>query len=265
MLERLAAAVHVHDLNGLAVLDILILAAIIYQILLLIRGSRAVHMIVGVVALLLLHLLTRPGLLYLPAVHAVLGDLLLYIPLAVIVLFQNQLRQVLARVGRNPMAALISRKPHDNIVEEIALAAVSLASKRLGALSSSARAGAPSRAGTRSTPMSRTISSFLFSSAGPAARRRRRHRWPHSRRVRLPPADAEPESLPNLRHAPSRCDRDHRGIGRDRDRRFGTAGLRVVLRGGANRRRSGCAGAHPPPRDRPDAASRVVVALLAAR
>ena len=40
MLERLAAAAHLHDLNGLAVLDILILAAIIYQILLLIRGSR---------------------------------------------------------------------------------------------------------------------------------------------------------------------------------------------------------------------------------
>jgi uncharacterized protein (TIGR00159 family) len=134
MLERLTAAIHVQDLNGLAVLDILILAAIIYQILLLIRGSRAVHMIVGVVALLVLHLLTRPGLLYLPAVHAVLGDLLLYIPLAVIVLFQNQLRQVLARVGRNPMAAIVSRKPHDNIVEEIALAAASLASKRLGAL-----------------------------------------------------------------------------------------------------------------------------------
>ena len=134
MWERLAAAVHVHDVNILAVLDILILAAIIYQILLLIRGSRAVHMIVGVVALLLLHLLTRPGLFYLPAFHAVLGDLLLYIPLAVIVLFQNQLRQVLARVGRNPMAALFTRKPHENIVEEIALAAVSLASKRLGAL-----------------------------------------------------------------------------------------------------------------------------------
>jgi diadenylate cyclase len=134
MLERLAAAVHAHDLNGLAVLDILLLAAIIYQILLLIRGSRAVHMIVGVVALIVLHFLTRPGLIYLPAMHAVLGDLLLYIPLAIIVLFQNQIRQVLARVGRNPMAALFSRKTHDNIVEEIALAAVSLASKRMGAL-----------------------------------------------------------------------------------------------------------------------------------
>lgn len=134
MLERLAAAVHLRELNGLAVADILILAAIIYQILLLIRGTRAVHMIVGVVALVLLHFLTRPGLFYLPAVHAVLGDLLLYIPFAVIVLFQNQLRQVLARVGRNPLAALISRKPHENVVEEVALAAVSLAGKRLGAL-----------------------------------------------------------------------------------------------------------------------------------
>jgi diadenylate cyclase len=118
----------------LALLDILILATIIYQILLLIRGSRAVHMIVGVAAVLLLHVLTRPGLFYLPAVHAVLGDLLLYIPLAVIVVFQNQIRQVLARVGRNPIAAILTRRPHDNVVEELALAAVSLASKRLGAL-----------------------------------------------------------------------------------------------------------------------------------
>jgi diadenylate cyclase len=134
MIERLAAAAHLHELNGLAVLDILILAVIIYQLLLLIRGTRAVHMIVGVVALVLVHFVTRPGLLYLPAVHAVLGDVLLYIPLAVIVLFQAQLRQALARVGRNPLSALLSRRPHANVVEEVALAAVSLAGKRLGAL-----------------------------------------------------------------------------------------------------------------------------------
>jgi diadenylate cyclase len=134
MWERLGSAIHVHDLNGLAVFDILILATIIYQLLLLIRGTRAVHMVVGVVALVLLHFLTRPGLFYLPAVHAVLGDLLLYIPLAVIVLFQNQLRQALARVGRNPLSALLKRRPHENVVEEVALAAISLASKRQGAL-----------------------------------------------------------------------------------------------------------------------------------
>jgi diadenylate cyclase len=134
MFERLAAAAHLHDLGGLAVLDILILAVIIYQLLLLIRGTRAVHMIAGVVALVLVHFVTRPGLLYLPAVHAVLGDVLLYIPLAIIVLFQNQLRQALARVGRTPLSALLSRRLNGNVVEEIALAAVSLSGKRLGAL-----------------------------------------------------------------------------------------------------------------------------------
>jgi diadenylate cyclase len=134
MVDRIGSIVHMQDLNVLAVLDILILAALIYQLLLLIRGTRAVHMIVGVVALVVLHFVTRPGLFYLPAVHAVLGDLLLYIPLAVIVLFQNQLRQALARVGRNPISALLKRRPHENVVEEVALAAISLASKKLGAL-----------------------------------------------------------------------------------------------------------------------------------
>src|SRR5215831_1633194 len=134
MLERLATAAHLGDLNGLAVLDILILAVLIYQLLLLIRGTRAVHMIVGVVAVVLVHFFTRPGLVYLPAFHSVLGDLLLYVPLAVIVLFQNQLRQVLARVGRNPLSAILKRGPHENVVEEVALAAVSLAGKKLGAL-----------------------------------------------------------------------------------------------------------------------------------
>ncbi len=134
MWERFVGALHLGELNGLALLDIVILAFVIYQILLLIRGSRAVHMIVGVAAIALLHVLTRPGLFYLPAVHSVLGDLLLYVPLAIIVLFQSQIRQVLAQVGRNPIGALLARKSRHDIFEDIALAAVSLATKRIGAL-----------------------------------------------------------------------------------------------------------------------------------
>ena len=134
MLERFAAAIHLTEIDGHAVLDILVLAVIIYQLLLLIRGTRAVHMIAGVVALGVLHFLTRPALFNLPTVHSVLGGLLLYIPFAVIVLFQNQIRQALARFGQNPLAILRPRRLRDNVVEEVALAAASLASKRLGAL-----------------------------------------------------------------------------------------------------------------------------------
>jgi len=67
-------------------------------------------------------------------VHSVLGNLLLYIPLAVIVLFQGQIRQALANLGRNPLSAFLPRRVEDNLIEEVALAAVSLGSRRIGAL-----------------------------------------------------------------------------------------------------------------------------------
>ncbi len=134
MIERLSTAIHYRELNGQSLLDVLVLAVIVYQLLLLIRGTRVVQMMAGVVALVLAHFLTRPGLFHLPAVHAVLGNLLLYIPFAVIVLFQNPIRQALTRVGRNPFSAFLPRSRQESVAEEVALAAVSLASKRLGAL-----------------------------------------------------------------------------------------------------------------------------------
>jgi diadenylate cyclase len=135
MLERIAAGLHIQDLNGLALLDILILAVVIYQVLLLMRGTRAVQMMGGVATIVLVYIITRPDLLNLPAVHTVLGYLFIYIPFAVIVLFQNPIRQALTRAGRNPFAALRARhQPHERLAEEVALAALSLATKRTGAL-----------------------------------------------------------------------------------------------------------------------------------
>jgi len=78
--------------------------------------------------------LTGPGLIALSAVHSVLGNLLLYIPLAVIVLFQSQIRQALANLGRNPLSVFLPKRMEDNIIEEVSLAAVSLGSRRIGAL-----------------------------------------------------------------------------------------------------------------------------------
>lgn len=134
MLERIISALHLQELQGRALLDVGILALIIYQLLLLVRGTRAVQMIVGVVALVLFHFFTGPNLLDLKAVHTVLGDFLLYIPFVVIVLFQNQIRQALTRFGRNPLAALFPRRLTDTVAEEVALASTALASKRHGAL-----------------------------------------------------------------------------------------------------------------------------------
>jgi diadenylate cyclase len=134
MLERLSAALHLQDLSLWALIDILVLAIIIYQLLLLIRGTRSANIVIALVALALAYVVTGRGLIPLNAVHGLLGVLLLYIPLAVIVLFQNQIRQALANLGRNPLAALQSKRLEELIVEEVTLAAVSLGSKRIGAL-----------------------------------------------------------------------------------------------------------------------------------
>lgn len=134
MLERLATALHLENLGVLALVDILVLAVLIYQGLLLLRGTRGARMVLGFVAVVVAHFLTGPGLVHLPAVHAVLGTLLLYLPFAVIVLFQNPIRQALARVGRNPLSVFLPRPRHEVLSEEISLAAAALASKRTGAL-----------------------------------------------------------------------------------------------------------------------------------
>ena len=134
MFDRLYLALHIQDLSLWATIDILILAVIIYQLLLLIRGTRSVNVLVAIVGLVIVYFLTGPGLLELSAVHVALGNLLIYVPLAIIVLFQNQIRQALANLGRNPLSALLPRRMEQNLIEEVTLAAASLASKRVGAL-----------------------------------------------------------------------------------------------------------------------------------
>jgi len=135
MLERLFSAVQVQsDLGLLALVDILIVAVIVYNLLLLIRGTRSVHMVVAMTVLVIIYFLTGPGIFHLAAVHSLLGYALLFLPVAVIVLFQNQIRQALANLGKNPLSALLPKKVESNLIQEITLAAVSLASKRVGAL-----------------------------------------------------------------------------------------------------------------------------------
>jgi uncharacterized protein (TIGR00159 family) len=134
MLERLATTLQLQDLRFWSVLDILILAVVIYKLLQLIRGTRSVNMIIALVALVILYLVTSAEFFGLTAVNTVLGTLLAYFPIAAIVLFQNQIRRALSKLGRNPLSVFLPRRPEDRMIQEVALAAGSLASQRLGAL-----------------------------------------------------------------------------------------------------------------------------------
>ena len=132
-LERLVTTLHLHELSLLAILDILLLSLIIYQLLVTIRGTRSFNVLLAIAVLFVFYLITG-NLIQLRGIHAVLEQLLIYAPFAVIVLFQAQIRRVLAGLGSNPLEMLFSRGAEENVIQEVSLAAASLASQRLGAL-----------------------------------------------------------------------------------------------------------------------------------
>jgi uncharacterized protein (TIGR00159 family) len=112
-------------------IDVALVAYIIYRFLLLMRGTRGVQMTFGLVVLLLFYWGTR--FYRLTAVQWVLSNVLTYIVFAVIVLYQNEIRRGLAGIGKT---SIWGRQRHrgNNEFEEIILAATTLASKRIGAL-----------------------------------------------------------------------------------------------------------------------------------
>ena len=113
-------------------LEIVIVALIIYNLLLLIRGTRAVQMILGLLAILVVYWFAV--LLKFPTLRGVLKEVLFYLPFAVIVLFAAEIRRALQQFGRNPLVALFNAPHTDDLVTDVVLAATSLAAKRIGAL-----------------------------------------------------------------------------------------------------------------------------------
>jgi len=113
-------------------LDILVVALLIYNLLLLIRGTRAVQMLLGIGVLSLLFTIAKFG--NLPTLDALLGNLPILLPVAVIVLFQNEIRRALASVGKNPFWGMSRQKKVAPIFDDLALAAQNLSSRKIGAL-----------------------------------------------------------------------------------------------------------------------------------
>ncbi|MCK5011217.1 MAG: diadenylate cyclase CdaA [Deltaproteobacteria bacterium] len=114
-------------------IDILIVAFIIYRIILLIKGTRAVQMLIGIVVVLGLYIISlRVGFFTL---HWILNNFIASMVLVIIVIFQDDIRRALTRVGRNPFISSSSDKLEKvEITEEVVRACMALAEKGTGAL-----------------------------------------------------------------------------------------------------------------------------------
>ncbi|MCI5178302.1 MAG: TIGR00159 family protein [Candidatus Electrothrix sp. AW3_4] len=110
--------------------DILIVSFIIYRTILLIRGTRAVQMLFGILLVSCVYFLSiRLDLLTL---QLLLRYLLSSILLILVVIFQDDIRRVLTEMGKAPFLKKQKMAAHD--LSEIISAAVYMARRRIGAL-----------------------------------------------------------------------------------------------------------------------------------
>jgi diadenylate cyclase len=113
-------------------LDIAIVSILIYEFLKLIRGTRAVQMAVG--SLLIVGLFYVSRLAPLQTLNWIIRNVLVYVGFAAIVIFQSDIRRALAHFGRAPFFRYFSRESPDETIEEVVVAATTLASQRTGAI-----------------------------------------------------------------------------------------------------------------------------------
>src|ERR1700679_522249 len=90
-----------------AVIDILAVAFVIYQLLEIVRGTRAAHILVGILrGVLTYEIALRTGL---ESPRSLLASMAPYTAIAIIVLFQSEIRRTLARLGRKRLFGGYSR------------------------------------------------------------------------------------------------------------------------------------------------------------
>jgi len=113
-------------------LDILIVAFCIYQLLLIFRGTRVAQI---VLILALLYLASRASLhIGLLTANWILQNLLGVWLLLMIIIFQPELRRALVNVGQMRLLRPFTRREEAHMIDELSRSAVSLASKRTGAI-----------------------------------------------------------------------------------------------------------------------------------
>lgn len=115
------------------VVDIAVVTIAVYELLRLIRGTRAVQMALGSMLLVMIFFVSRWAPLQ--TVNWLIRNIFGYVVFAAIVIFQNDIRRALAHFGRTPFFQYFAKRDEvDEMIEEIAVAASLLADKRTGAI-----------------------------------------------------------------------------------------------------------------------------------
>jgi len=113
-------------------IDVVVVAFIIYRILLLIKGTRAIQMLVGLATLFVVFVLAQ--VFRLQTLYWILNSFLGSIILVMVILFQSEIRRGLMRVGKNPFSSSSTVEADENFIPDVTRAAGTMANRRIGAI-----------------------------------------------------------------------------------------------------------------------------------
>ena len=113
--------------------DIIVVSVLIYEVLKLIQGTRAVQMALGAGVLVALFYGSRWS--HLETTNWLIRNLFGYIVFGVIVLFQSDIRRALAHLGRAPFFRYFAKaESAEESIEELVVATSMLSAQRVGAI-----------------------------------------------------------------------------------------------------------------------------------
>ncbi len=133
LLGDLLGSTHVASIV-LGVIDVAIVAYVIYRILQLLKGTRAISVLIGLLLVIFLFFVSKQEYLGLSTLNWIIEKFISYFILIVIVIFQNDIRRGLAQVGRHKIFSRLSPVEETKFFEELVKACVTLANRKIGAI-----------------------------------------------------------------------------------------------------------------------------------
>ena len=132
-LVNIIDALHLSSFNLKDLVDIILVAVGIYYLLIIIQGTRAMRIALGIIFLVILSSLSETYKL--ETINYILSNFFAYLVIALIILFQSEIRRALAQFGKNPFKK-VNYKTDESLktLEEISLAASLMGAKRIGGI-----------------------------------------------------------------------------------------------------------------------------------
>ena len=116
------------------VLDLVIVYYVIYRLLLLIKGTRALQMLIGLVFILIFFFLSQQEYLDLRTTHWAIDIFMANLILIVVIIFQEDIRRALAQFGSTTLMGGRRGFEETSVLEEVIKACVMLSNRKVGAL-----------------------------------------------------------------------------------------------------------------------------------